>query len=90
MKSLWIILFWGDGVISKLDTFLCVGVISVHFKIFVKVKVQNAWEYVLGVVKMFDKCVGVNSRCWIQAYVARNNESTPLGSQRHLVISIDK
>ena len=79
MKSLWIILFWGDGVISKLDTFLCVGVISVHFKIFVKVKVQNAWEYVLGVVKMFDKCVGVNSSRWILAYVARKIRVPPWG-----------
>ena len=56
-------------------------VISMQFRVFFKVKVQN-WDifgdyynfkYFLGVFEIPDIFWGVNSRCWVRAYVCGKN-----------------
>ena len=61
----------GGGGLRKIG--LDLGVISMYLSIFSEVNIQNG--YIFGVTKnhffwMFDMVsFGVNSRCWIQAYV---------------------
>ena len=79
MKILWI--FFGGH--HKIGLYL--GVISMHFRVFLKVMVQNG-GYLFGLVKFqifFLGCLkfliflGVNGRCWARVYVWRKNKSTP-------------
>ena len=72
MKILWIF-FGGHHKIG-----LYFGVISMHFMVFFKVKVQNG-GYFFGLLVKFQIffegclkfliCFVVNGRCWVRAYV---------------------
>ena len=53
------------------------GVISMHFRFFRMVKVQNG-NIALNLLKFQIFLFGVNSKCWVQAYVASTIESTAL------------
>ena len=78
MKILWI--FFGG--LRKIGLYL--GVIPMHFGVFLKVNVQNG-GYFLGLLKFhiffgvleIPDIFGVNGKCWAQAYVCRKNESIP-------------
>ena len=73
-----------DDIMNNFWTFW--GVISIHFRAFLKVKVQY-WKVCFGLLnfKYFGVCLiflilfGEKSRCWVQAYVLRKNESIPNG-----------
>ena len=70
MKILWIFL----GGHDKIGLYL--GVISMYFKVFLKVIVQN-WDLfwvakisnIFGVLEIPDIFWGVKGRCWAKAYV---------------------
>ena len=47
-------------------------VISMQFRVFFKVKVQN-FKYVFGVLEIPDNFLGVNGNCWVRAYVCGKN-----------------
>ena len=84
-------IFWGyEDFVVILGLYHIIGlylrVISIHFRAFLKVNVQY-WNMCLGLLnfKYFWVCLifliflGKKSRCWVQAYVFRKNESIPSG-----------
>ena len=73
-----------DDIMNNFLTFW--GVISILFRAFLKVKVQY-WKMCLGLLNFkyflgmpdIPYIFGEKSRCWVQAYVFRKNESIPKG-----------
>ena len=80
MKALWI--FFGGH--HKFG--LCLGAISMHFRVFRKVKVKKGRYFFLGclIFKYFLECLKFLifslRECWALAYVSRKNENTPWGT----------
>ena len=88
MKKLWI--FW--GFVTKLD---CFGVISIHLRvqnenIFLGCcNLEYFWDMpgnpdIFFYFFFFFWGGGVNSRCWVQAYVSRKIESIPAWSKHEV------
>ena len=78
-------IFWGyedfvDIFLGSSQNWASLRVISVNFRVFFKVKVQN-WEIfrVAKISNIFWGCLkfliflGVNGRCWVRAYVYGKN-----------------
>ena len=82
-------IFWGyedfvDIFFGSSQNWASLRVISMHFRVFFKVKVQN-WDF-FGLLEFqifFGGCLkflilfGVNGRCWVRAYVYGKKLSTP-------------
>ena len=68
-------IFWGSS-----QNWASFRVISMQFRVFFKVKVQNLGYFFgllkiqifFGVLEIPDIFLGVNGRCWVRAYVCGN------------------
>ena len=78
-------IFWGyedfvDIFFGSSQNWASLRVISMQFRVFFKVKVQN-WDifWVAKISNIFLGCLkfliflGVNGRCWVRAYVSGKN-----------------